>query len=119
MARPHDAEVPSIECRDLGYLEPLGGRYDGRIHRAKREIAVSGGQLRHAQPVGREHRLWGQRAGSKVAEKANFGLDPETRRNQVGDLGDDKDWNQQRPRMLLEKIEARCVVAVVGIDVRV
>lgn len=78
MTRPHNAEVPSIERRDLGYLEPLGGCHDGRIDRAKREIAVSGSQLCHAQPVSREYRLWGQRAGSKVAEEANFGLDPET-----------------------------------------
>jgi hypothetical protein len=119
VAWPYDAEVPSIERRDFGYLESLGGRHDGRINRAKREIAVSGGQLRHAQPVSREHRLWGQGAGSKVPEEANFGLDPETRRNQIGDFGDDKDRNQQRPGMFLEKVEAGCVVAVVGIDVRV
>jgi hypothetical protein len=44
-------------------------------------------------------------------------VDPETRRNQVGDLGDDKDRNQQWPRMLLEKVEAGFVVAVVSIDI--
>lgn len=119
MARPYGAEVPSIERRDLGNLEPLGGRHDGGIDRAKREIAVSGGQLSDAQPVSRRDRLWGQRSGSKIADESNFGLDPETRRNQVRDLGDDKDGNQQRPRMFPEKVEAGCVVAVVGIDVRV
>lgn len=119
VARPYDAEVPSIERRDLGNLEPLGGRHDGRIDCAEREIAVSGGQLSHAQPISRQHWFWGQRSGGKIAQEANFGLDPETRCNQVGDLGDDEDRNQQRPGMVLEKVEAGCMVAVVRIDVRV
>jgi hypothetical protein len=119
VVRPHDAEVPPIERGDFGDLQPFGGRHDRGVYRAEREIAIPCGQLGHAQPITREHRLGGQCAGSKVAEEANFRLDPETRRNQVGDLGDDKDRNQQRPRMLLEKIEARCVVAVVGVDVRI
>lgn len=111
--------MPSIQRSDRADPQSFGYCDDGSVHRAEGEVAITRGQLRDAQPVTREDRLWSQRASSKITQKADLRLDTESRRDQIGNFGDHEDRDEQRPGMLLEKLEARCVVAVVRVDVRV
>ncbi len=111
--------MPPIQRGDLTDPQPFGGRDDGGIHRAEREVTVTRGQLRDAFPVSGEDGLGAQHAGSQIADKPDVRRDTEACRNEVGDLAHDEERDEQRPRMCLEQLEALGVVTVVGVDVRV
>ncbi|GAA1800284.1 hypothetical protein GCM10009682_22330 [Luedemannella flava] len=40
MDRPHHAEVPAVQSRDLGEPVPFNERYDTRVRAAQRKIAI-------------------------------------------------------------------------------
>lgn len=119
MRRTDDAEVPTIDRRDLRDLQALCRRDDGGVHRPERKVAVAPDQLGDAQPVRRGHGLDGERPARKVPEKADLRDRAEPSGQEVGDLGDDQGGDEQRTGMGLEQLEARGVVRVVSVDVGV
>jgi len=83
------------------------------------QVAVQGGQLNDAQPIGGNHGLDAERAACEVAEEAHFGFRTETITEQVGNLGDDEHGDDQRAGVRFEKLQRWHVVGVVGVDVRI
>jgi hypothetical protein len=99
--------VPAIERGDLGDA-PAFSRGDHRsVDAAEREVAVASDELGHPQQVGRMDWFHQEAAGCQIPKESHFGLPTETRREQVGDLGDDKAWNKQRAAMALQQLERR------------
>ena len=119
VSRLHDAEVASVDGRDVGDVAALGGGDHRRVDGAEREVAIVGDEFGDSQPVSGGHGLDRECAGSEVAEEADFGLDAESGREQVGHLGDDEDRDDQRADVRFEKLERCRVMRIVRIDVGV
>ncbi len=51
MPGPNCAEVPQIERRHLGDLEPFGDSKDRRIHSPQRKVRILANQLGHSEQV--------------------------------------------------------------------
>jgi hypothetical protein len=102
---PYDAEVAAIDGGDVGDPESLGGGDRRRVDGAEREIAVEGDQLSDAEPVPRGHGFDREDPRGKVAEKTDLGLDAESGREQIRDLGDDQNRDDQGTRMCFEQVE--------------
>lgn len=112
-------EMAAVDRGDLGDVEPLGGGDHGRVDGSESEVAVGGDELGDPEPVACRHRLDRERAGSEVPQEPDLGLGAEPGGEQVRDLGDEEDWDDERPRMCLEQVERCLVVRVVAVDVRV
>lgn len=108
-----------VERRYLPDAQPLGGRHDGRVHRAQWKVPVFPNELCHAQPVRRGYRLGRKCSGREVTQEPDLGFRSESRLDEVGNLRDDQDGNHQRPFVCQHQIQARLVMAVVLIDVGV
>lgn len=119
MLGAHDAEVAAIKRGHLCDVEALGRSDDRCIDRAERESAVSRDQCRDPQPVTRRHRVDRERASGEVTEEPDLRLDAEPRGEQTGHLRDDQDGYDERTRVGRDKLEARFVMGVVGVDVGV
>ena len=119
MAGPDDAEVPSVDGRDIGDAEAFGGGDDRGVYGAERQVVVPRDELDHAERVCRVDGLKYEGAAAEVAEEAGLCLPAEARRQQVRDFGDDEGGDDERPGVRLQQFEAGGVVRVVGIDVRV
>ncbi|HEX5374963.1 MAG TPA: hypothetical protein VFW48_02285 [Solirubrobacterales bacterium] len=104
MARPHDAEVSSIERCHFGGVEPLGGGDHRGVNRAERHVAVFGDELSNANGVTGMQRLDREAAAGEIAEEADLGFPAETSLDQIGDLGDDEGGDDERARMGLEQL---------------
>lgn len=108
-----------IERRHLGEVEALCCGDDGRVNGSEREIPVEGDELGNPQPIASGDRLGEEAPRSEVTEEADFGVRSESGPDEVRHLGDDENGNEERARMLLEKLEALGMVAVVHVDVGV
>lgn len=104
---------------DLCDAQALGGGDDRRVDRVERKVAVVAYELGDPKQVRGVDRLENQRPPGEIAEKANLRLPAEARGDQIGDLGDDKRGNDQRPWVSLEQLETAGVVGVVCVDVGV
>jgi len=76
-------------------------------------------QLDHAESIGGVDRLQHERHTGEVPEEARLGLPAEPCPEQVGDLGDDECGNDEWAGVRLQQFEARGMVRVVRVDVRV
>ncbi len=101
MSRANHAEVSAIERCDLNRLQALGGCHDRRIDRPESKVGVFGNEFRDPYPVLGVDRFRDQVPRRKIAEKPNFGLRPEARVQQVGDLSYDELGDDQGTRMVL------------------
>lgn len=119
MPRAHHAEVPPVDCRNLRLTEAFGCCDDGGIDGAERQVVVLRDQLDHPESVSGVHWFECESAVGEVTQKAGFGLPAEPRAEQIGDLGDDERGNDQRTRMRLEQFEARGMMRIIGVDVRI
>jgi len=119
MARPHNAEVSSIDSCDVGDAEAFGSGDDRGVNGAEREVVVLGDELDHAERVRRMERLQHEGSAAEVAEEAGLGLPAESCAKQVRNLRDHKGGDGQRTGVRLQQFEAGGVVRVVGVDVRV
>ncbi len=119
MSWPDHAEVAAIEGRDFGGAEPLGRGDHRGVDGAERQVAILGDELRDADGVAGMQWLDREAAAGKVAEEANLGLPAQPGFDQVGDLGDDKGGDDERPRVGFEQLKTGGVMGVVGVDVGV
>jgi hypothetical protein len=119
VAWSHDRKVATVDGGDLSDAQAFRRRHDGRIDCAERQVPVSRNEFGDAQPVGRVNWLDLECPVGQIAEESNFGLGPETGREQVHDLGDDKGRDDERAGMGLEQLERSRMVGVIGIDVGV
>lgn len=111
--------MPPVDCCDLGFAEALGCRDDRRVDRSERQVVVLRHQLDHAERVSRVDGFEHERAGGEIAEEAGFSLPAEARAEEVGDLGDDERGNDEGAGVRLQQFEARRMVRVVRVDVRI
>ena len=119
MGWPDDREMPSIESGDCASVESLTSHHDRCIDGAERQVLVRRHQFRDPKPIGRPDWLGHKVASRKVAEQANFGLGADSCPKQVRDLGDDQDWDQDRPWMVQEKSAAAAVLDIVSVVCRI
>ena len=119
MGWPDDREVPSIECGDPASANSLARGDDRSVDRTKRKVSVGRHQLRDSKPIGWRNLLGHQLARSQVAEEAHLGLRTDSSAQQVGDLGDDQNWHQDWPRVVLEKSPAPAVLGIISVVGRV
>ncbi len=115
----HDREVAAIERRHLGEVETFRCGDDGRVDGSERQISVVGDELGNSQPIASGDRLGEEAPRSEVTEEADLGIRPESGLDEARHLGDDENGNEERPGMLLEKLKALGMVAVVCVDVGV
>jgi hypothetical protein len=108
-----------VECGHLVDSEALGGSDDRRVDGAERQIAVRGDELGDPQPIAGWDVVDREGSTCKIAEKPDLRFYAEARCKQIRDLGDDQDGNDEGTWVGLEEVEARRVMAVVGIDVGV
>lgn len=80
---------------------------------------VLGDELDHAERVCRMEGLQYEGAASEVAEEAGFCFPAESRGQQVRNLGDDERGDDEWARVRLQQFEARGMMRVVGVDVRI
>jgi hypothetical protein len=102
VSRAHDAEVATVEGRDLGGVEPLRRGDHRGVNSAERQVAVFGDKLGDADRVAGVQRLDREAAAGQVPEETDLGFPAETRLDQVGDLGDDEGGNDKRAGMGLQ-----------------
>jgi hypothetical protein len=119
VARPDNAEMPSVDGCDVGDVQAFGGDDHGRVDRSQGEVVVLGDEFDHAEWVGRVERLEDKGAAAEVAEEARLCFPAESRGEQVGDLRDDEGGDDEWPGVRLQQFEAGSVVRVVGVYVRV
>lgn len=117
MTRPHDGEVPAVKGRDLIRIQAFCGRHDRGIDGSEWEIAITRDELCDAQPVSGRNRLDAERASGEIAKEADLGLRTKSCTEQVSDLGHHKHGDEERTGMVLEKVQRRDVIAVIGVDV--
>ena len=119
MPRANDREVPSIECRHSAHAESFGKRHYRRIDGPQRQVVILADELRDPDPIRREHRLGNEISGGQIAKETHLRLPAEACFDQIGDFGDDQLRYEQRTRMGFQQTQARFVVTVILIDVRV
>ena len=119
MGWPHDREVPSVECCDSAGAQALGRRDDRRVDGAQRKVAIGRDQFGDSKPVGRFDLLGHKFARGQVTEEAHLCLYSDSRPQEVGDFGDDKHGDQDRPRVDLEKAPGTAVLDVVRVVRRI
>lgn len=115
--RTDDREVPPIQRGDDVEAEPLGEGYDGCVDGPERKIAISSDELGDPYPIAWENRCGREVPGGEVAQEPHFGCPAEAGFDEVGDFGDDELRYEQRPRVGLEKLQTRFMIAVVFVDV--
>lgn len=94
--------MASVDCGDLGEAKSFGGGHDGSVDRSQRQVAIACHQLGDSHPVRDGHRFHRERARRKIAEEADLGLNPEARRDQKGNLGDNERRDYERAGVGLE-----------------
>lgn len=119
MFRTNHGEVSSIQRGDDIEAQSFGERDDGRIDSSKRQIAISSHELCDPYPIARENRCRDEVSRGEIAEESHFRRPAEASLYEIGDLGDDELRHEQWPRMGLEELQARFMVGVVLVDVRV
>lgn len=97
-----DGEVPPIERCDVADDESFGGSDHRCVDGAERECAVSRNEFGDAQPVRRRDRFDDEVAGREISQKANFGIDAQSRAQEIGDLGDHECGHDQWPGVRFE-----------------
>jgi hypothetical protein len=115
----HDAEVAAIDCRYLCDVESFGGRDDGRINGAERKVVVLRHKLSDSYQVTGVNWFEREVAGRNIPQEPDFGLPSQASRDQVGHLGKNKRWDDQRAWVGLKELKARRVTSVVTVDVGV
>lgn len=95
----------------------LGRVHDRRIGGAERQIPVLGDEFSDVHPVTWMHVLCEEVPGCVVFEEPNLSVCAEASSDEIGDFGDDKCRDDERPRMGLEQVKACGVMAVVSVDV--
>lgn len=118
MPRADDAEVASIEGRDLGAAKAFGGGYDGGVDGAEREVAVAGDEFGDPQRVGGVEGL-DDEVGGEIAEEARLGLPAEACAEQITNLGDDEGGDDQRAGVGFQQLQAGRVVSIVCVYIGV
>lgn len=88
--RPYDVEVAAVEGGDVIDSHAFGRSHHRSVDGPERQVPVGGYEIGDAQPVRRRDRLGNEVAGGKVADEPNFGINADSRPEQVGHLGDDK-----------------------------
>ena len=96
MWRAHDAEVAVIDGRYVGDVESFGGCDDGSINGAEWKVVVLRDELSDSYQVNGVNWLKREVAGRKVAQEPDFRAAIQAGRDQVGDLGKNKRWDDQR-----------------------
>ena len=119
MSGSHHGEMATIQRRKLRDFEPLAHGHDRRIDGSKRKISIPRRELGNAQPIRGDNRFGDEVAAGQVTEKPHLRIGSQASFDQVGHLGHDEDRDDDRPRMVLQELEARVVVPVVGVDVGV
>jgi len=115
----HDREMAAIDRRQLSYVEAFGGGDHGSVDRAEREVAVDRHQFGDPQPVTGGDRLGDEVAGRQVTDEPDFGIDADSRREQVHDLSDHELGDQKWSGMRFEEREAFDMVGIIDVDVGV
>jgi hypothetical protein len=105
MLGAHDAEVSSVDRRDVGDAEALRGGDHRGVDRSERKVAVRRDELGDSQPVSGWYGVDCEHARCQVADESNLRLDAESCREQVRHLGDDEHWDDQWARVTLEQLE--------------
>ena len=117
MARPDYAEVTAVNSGDLTDAQPLCGGHHRGVYGAERQIPVPRNKFSDPQPISRCHRLDGERTIGQVGEESDFRFSTQPGPQEVDHLGDDECRDDQRTRMVLEQLQRRHMVSVVGVDV--
>jgi hypothetical protein len=104
MSWPDNAEVATVEGRDLGGIESLRRGDHRGVDGPEGQVAVFGNELGDTNRVAGMERLDREVAPGEIAEEANLGFPAETRLDEVGHLGDDEGRDDERSRMGLEQL---------------
>ena len=102
MAGAHDAEVAVVDGRDLHDVEPFGGCDHGCIDGAEWKVVVLGDESGDAEQVTGVHGFQREVAGGEITEEPYFRAPSKPSRDQVGNLGQNERWDDQRARMCFE-----------------
>lgn len=119
MSRPDNAEVATIEGRDLGGVETLRGHDHRSVDGAEWQVVVLADEFRDADRITGEERLDREVAAGQIAEEADLGFPADTRADQIGDLRGHEGGDDERTGMRLQQLEAGGMMGVVGVDVGV
>ncbi len=104
-----------VQGGDVGDSEALGRRDDGGVNGAQPEVSVLRDELRDPQPITRTDVLHREESLRQVNQKAQLGIHTQTRR-EVRHLGDHERGDDEYTLVGLEKVPARGVMLVVGVE---
>jgi hypothetical protein len=112
-------EVRAIQRSDDIEAESLRKSHDGRIDSPQGQIAIAGDELRDPHPIARENRRCSKVSGGKISEKTHFCGPAEATLDEIRHFGDDELRNEQRPWVRFKQFQARFMIGIVFVDVRV
>jgi hypothetical protein len=112
-------EVAVVESRNLCDPAAFGGGDHGRIYAAKRQVVVSGDELRDPDQIGGVDGLKREAAGGQVSEETDLGLPAEPRGEQIHDFCDDESRDVQRSGIRFQELPASHMMSIVAVDVGV
>lgn len=119
MSRANDAEMTSIQCCDRNGSQALGRDDHRRIDRPERQISILSHELGDAEPVARWNRIGSEVAGSKITQESHLRVRSHPVLEQVRHLSDHQLRDNQRPWVRKQQTQARFVIPIVLVYVRV
>ena len=116
MAWPQYAEVTLIKSCQLGFVQPLDDRENGRVHIADVRICVSVAEIGDASIVARRHVDHAIGALVYVRQKRDQHSGMQAALDQVIDFYENRARNQDRLTCLLDQPPTACVVVVAAVE---
>jgi hypothetical protein len=109
-------EVPTVERRDLGDLQPFRDGNDRGVGDAEREALVPAHQVGHPAQVPRRDVALAEVAGGDRLDEVDLGVRPDVLANQVARLGDYVRRDQQFVGTRGQQCRAAEVVGIVAVQ---
>jgi hypothetical protein len=110
-------KVLTIQRCDLSYSESFGCCDHRCVDGPEGKVSIDSNKLRDSEPVGGKDRFGDEVPKCEITEELDFGICPETGRDEVSDFCHEGSRDEQGSRMGLQELTTRRMVAIVGVDV--
>ena len=114
-----DGEVSVVQRGDVSDAQSLRRSDHRRVGRAEGKVSVAGSEFCDPHPIRSDNWLGQKVSCREISEKTYLGIGAQAGAEEVCDFGNHEAGNHKGSRMRLEQFEARPVVSVVAVDVRV
>jgi hypothetical protein len=110
-------KVPMIQRCDLRQSKPFGCSGHRCVDGAEGKVSIAPNKLRDPDPVGGKNRFCDEVPECEITEELDLGTCPETGRDEVSNFCHDERRDEEGPRVGLQELPTRGMVAIVGVDV--